>query len=151
MPEGALVSRSVSRIPRTGSTVGHGPPSGRLWQRMASPHFLPRIVARDARGVCVLGMAEEFRPLGVAVNALWPRSVIHTSALTMLHGTIRPEGCRTLAIVADAAYAVVKRDSRQCTGNFCIDEDVLAEEGITDLWPYALAPKGRPYPDLFVD
>lgn len=106
-------------------------------------------VSKYGMSQLVIGLAEEFREAGVAVNALWPRTVIATSALLMLRGKVRPENCRSPDIVADAAHAILRRDSRTCTGNHFIDEDVLAEEGITDLEPYALAP-GQPLQlDLF--
>ncbi len=108
-------------------------------------------IAKYGMSMCVLGMAEEFRPDGIAVNALWPKTVIATAALAMLGGTVRPEQCRRPEIVADAAHAILCRDSRQCTGNFFIDEEVLAEEGVTDLERYAVKPGEELLPDLFLD
>jgi citronellol/citronellal dehydrogenase len=96
-------------------------------------------------------MAEEFREQGVAVNALWPRTVIQTAAIAMLEGLVKPENCRTSAIVADAAHAILTRDSRSCSGNFFIDEEVLREAGVTDFSPYAVDPSGHLLPDLFLD
>jgi citronellol/citronellal dehydrogenase len=69
----------------------------------------------------------------------------------MLGGVIKPEHCRTPDIVADAAHAILTRPARHCTGNFFIDEDVLAEEGVTDLSAYAVVPGARPLTDLFVE
>jgi len=109
-------------------------------------------MAKYGMSMCVLGMAEEFRADGVAVNALWPRTVIATAALAMLGDVIKPENCRTPEIVADAAYMILNRDSRRHTGNFYIDEQVLAEEGVRDLDRYALVPGSkRLFPDLFLD
>ena len=99
---------------------------------------------------CVLGMAAEFRDQGIAVNALWPRTVIHTAALAMLGGLISPENCRRPEIVADAAHAILVRDSRSTTGNFFLDEDVLREAGVTDFEPYAVKPGAPLMKDLFV-
>jgi citronellol/citronellal dehydrogenase len=99
---------------------------------------------------CVLGMAEEFRDRGVAVNALWPRTVIATAALAMLGGRIPPERCRTPEIMADAAHAVLTRDSRSATGNFYIDDEVLREAGVTDFTKYAVKPGEPLLPDLFL-
>jgi len=108
-------------------------------------------MAKYGMSMTVLGMAEEFREQGIAVNALWPRTVIHTAALAMLGGLVAEENCRHPRIMADAAHAVLCRDSRRCTGNFFIDEDVLREIGVNDLAPYALS-AGRPlFPDLFLD
>jgi citronellol/citronellal dehydrogenase len=100
---------------------------------------------------CTLGMAAEFREAGIAVNALWPKTVIHTAALAMLGGRVRPESCRRPGIVADAAHAILCRDSRTCTGNFFIDENVLREEGVTDFDAYAVAPGEPLMKDLFLD
>ena len=101
--------------------------------------------------MCVLGMAEEFRDYGIAVNALWPRTVIDTAALRMLGGIIKPENCRHPEIVADAAHAVVTRNSREFTGQFVIDEELLRAEGVTDFDRYAVVPGGDLIPDLFLD
>ena len=109
-------------------------------------------IAKYGMSMCVLGMAEEFKPLGIAVNALWPRTIIATSALAMIPGmSERLQNCRTPEILADAAHAILTRDSRAATGNFYIDEDVLAEEGITDLSRYAVKPGAPLLPDIFLD
>lgn len=108
-------------------------------------------IAKYGMSMCVLGLAEEFRSHGVAVNALWPKTVIHTEALAMLGGLVPTENCRRPAIVADAAYAILCRDSRGCTGNFFIDQEVLAEEGVTDFSGYAEMPDKPLFPDLFLD
>lgn len=108
-------------------------------------------MSKYGMSMCVLGMAEEFKRDAVAVNALWPRTVIHTAALAMLGARVQPESCRKPQIVADAAHVILTRDSRQCTGNFFIDEEVLAEEGITDTRRYAVDPRGTLLSDLFVE
>ncbi|PLX88445.1 MAG: short chain dehydrogenase [Desulfuromonas sp.] len=108
-------------------------------------------ISKYGMSMTVLGLAEEFRGQGIAVNALWPKTVIHTDALAMLGGLVRAENCRTPDIVADAAVAVLKRDSRSCNGNFFVDEDVLWEEGVTDFSCYAVDPGQSLYPDLFLD
>jgi citronellol/citronellal dehydrogenase len=120
-----------------------------------TPHwFAPHVaytMAKYGMSLCVLGMAEEFRRDGIAVNALWPRTVILTAALAMIPG-VDPAMCRKPEIMADAAHAVLGRDARQHTGNFYIDEQVLAAEGVTDLDPYAVVPGNRQFlPDLFLD
>ncbi len=99
---------------------------------------------------CVLGMAAEFAAAGVAVNALWPRTLIATAALAMLPGLDPAQGRRP-EIVADAAHAILVRPSRQCTGRFFIDEDVLREEGVSDFSSYAVAPGMPLVTDLFLD
>ena len=109
-------------------------------------------IAKYGMSMCVLGMAEEFREAGVAVNALWPRTVIATAALAMIPGmSARLDNCRTPEILADAAHAIFLRDARVATGNFYIDEEVLAGEGVTDFAPYAVKPGAPLIPDLFLD
>ena len=106
-------------------------------------------IAKFGMSLCVLGMAPEFAPLGIAVNALWPKTVIGTAAIAMIDG-VRAEHCRTPDIVADAAHAILTRPSRESTGRFYIDEDVLREEGVTDFDHYAVAPGHPLLPDLFL-
>jgi citronellol/citronellal dehydrogenase len=108
-------------------------------------------MAKYGMSMCVLGMAEEFCGDGIAVNALWPRTVIHTAAIAMIPG-VDPRMCRTPEILADAAYIVLNRDARKHTGHFYIDEQVLAAEGVTDLGKYAVLKGNNKFlPDLFVD
>jgi citronellol/citronellal dehydrogenase len=107
-------------------------------------------MSKYGMSLCVLGLSAEFADQGIAVNALWPRTVIATAALAMLGGTIRPENCRKPEIMADAAHAVLTRNSREATGNFYIDDEVLAEAGVTDLEKYAVQPGQRLLPDLFL-
>jgi citronellol/citronellal dehydrogenase len=108
-------------------------------------------MAKYGMSLCVLGMAEEFRDDGIAVNALWPRTVIATAALAMIPGareqldrTRRPE------IMADAAHAILTRDAHTTTGNFFLDDDVLWETGVTDFDVYAVKPGMPLLPDLFL-
>lgn len=115
--------------------------------------FAPHVaytMAKYGMSLCVLGMAEEFKPQGIAVNALWPRTVIATAALAMLGGAVRPENCRKPEIMADAAHWILSQPARELSGNFFIDDEVLARAGITDLECYAVAPGQRLLPDLFV-
>ncbi len=107
-------------------------------------------MAKYGMSMCVLGMAEELKPDGIAVNALWPRTVILTAALAMIPG-VDPAACRKPEIVADAAHAILSRDSITCTGNFFIDEEVLEQEGVGDLDRYAVKPGGKLLTDLFLD
>jgi citronellol/citronellal dehydrogenase len=106
-------------------------------------------MAKYGMSECVLGMAEEFRDRGVAVNALWPRTVIRTAALAMIPG-VDPARCRTPEIMADAAHAVLTTPARERTGRFLIDEDVLREAGVTDFDRYAVDPSQSLLPDLFL-
>jgi citronellol/citronellal dehydrogenase len=108
-------------------------------------------MSKYGMSMCVLGMAEEFRDRGIAVNALWPRTVIATSAIRILGDRVKPENCRTESIMADAAHAILMRDSRKCTGNFFIDQEVLHAEGVRDFEPYAVKPGEALMKDLFLD
>ena len=106
-------------------------------------------LAKMGMSFVTLGLAAEFGPQGVAVNALWPRTVIATAAIAMIDG-VRPENCRTPAIVADAAHAMLVRSSREMTGRFAIDDEVLAGTGVTDFDRYAVQPGASLLPDLFL-
>ena len=107
-------------------------------------------MAKYGMSMCVLGMAEEFRRDGIAVNALWPRTTIATAALQIIPGA-QPESGRKPEIMADAAHAVLTRDSRSLTGRFLLDEDVLREAGISDFEPYAMKRGETLRIDLFLD
>lgn len=108
-------------------------------------------MAKYGMSMCVLGMSEEFRRDGIAVNALWPRTAIDTAALAMIPG-VDLGTCRKPEILADAAYAILNRVSRECTGNFFIDDEVLAAEGITDLDSYSVVPGTTDFlTDFFLD
>lgn len=94
-------------------------------------------MAKYGMSMCVLGMAEEFKREKIAVNALWPRTAIDTAALAMIPG-VDTASCRTPEILADAAYIILNRESASCSGNFFVDDEVLASEGITDLEKYSV-------------
>ncbi|KAI8874240.1 hypothetical protein GQ42DRAFT_171469, partial [Ramicandelaber brevisporus] len=99
-------------------------------------------MAKYGMSMCVLGMAEEFRDDGVAVNALWPFTLIETEALRMIPGaTEQIAQSRTPEIMMDAAHIILTKDSKTFTGNFCIDEIILREHGVTDLRKYQCDPK----------
>jgi citronellol/citronellal dehydrogenase len=121
-----------------------------LEPRWFAPHVAYSI-SKYGMSLCVLGMAEEFRPHRIAVNALWPRTVIHTAAITLLDGVSRSQ-CRTASIVADAAHRILTCDPTACTGRFFVDEDVLREAGITDFSSYLAdpSPTQELLPDLFL-
>ncbi|MCW4602883.1 NAD(P)-dependent oxidoreductase [Janibacter indicus] len=94
-------------------------------------------IAKYGMSLVTLGLAEEWRELGIAANSLWPRTTIATAAVrNLLGGEEVVARSRTPEIMADAAHAVLTRDPRECTGNFLIDDEVLAQEGVTDLSPY---------------
>ena len=107
-------------------------------------------LAKMGMSFVTLGLAAEFGPRGVAVNALWPRTLIATEALNMIPGVDAANG-RKPGIMADAAHAVLIREARGFSGRFLIDDEVLAEAGITDLAAYAVDPSKPLFPDLFLD
>ena len=107
-------------------------------------------LAKMGMSFVTLGLAAELADSGIAVNALWPRTVIATDALNMIPGVEIPR-CRKPEIVADAAHAVLTRTARGFTGQFLIDEKVLAEAGVTDFSGYAVDPTRSLLPDLFLD
>jgi len=107
-------------------------------------------MAKYGMSMCVLGMAEEFRDRGIAFNALWPRTAIDTAALAMLGGVVSPRNTRRPEILADAAYWILTQPARGCTGNFFLDDEVLARAGVTDLERYAVEPGQPLIPDFFV-
>ena len=109
-------------------------------------------VAKYSMSLWVLGMAEEFADQGIAVNALWPQTVIDTAAVhNVLGGEEMARAARRPTIVADAAHAILTRDSRTFSGNFCIDEAILREVGVTDFESYASCPGTPLIDDFFLD
>jgi citronellol/citronellal dehydrogenase len=108
-------------------------------------------MAKYGMSYCVLGMAAEFKKEGVAANALWPRTAIATAAIEFeLGGKSILKHCRSVDIVSDAAHAILTRSSKTCSGNFFIDDQVLAEEGKTDLSAYAVQPGNTLLLDFFL-
>jgi citronellol/citronellal dehydrogenase len=97
------------------------------------------------------GLAEELQKYNIASNCLWPRTSLDTAAVRNVIGSELIKGSRKPSIYADAAYAVLKRESSTCTGNFFLDQDVLEEEGVTDFDKYAIDPEAILVSDFFVD
>jgi citronellol/citronellal dehydrogenase len=121
-----------------------------LREKWFAPH-VAYTMAKFGMSLCVLGMAGELRNAGVAVNALWPRTVIATAAVqNLLGGDEVIQGSRTPEIVADAAHVILTRPSRECTGNYFIDEDVLRSVGVTDFRGYQTTPGAELIADFFV-
>jgi citronellol/citronellal dehydrogenase len=108
-------------------------------------------MAKYGMSMCVLGMAEEFKDEGIAVNALWPRTTIATAAIDMLGGEDMMRQSRKPEIMADAAHAILTSESRSCTGNFFLDEDLLRSRGVTDFDQYAMEKGATLLPDYFLD
>ena len=108
-------------------------------------------MSKYGMSMCVLGMAEEFKRDGIGVNALWPRTAIDTAALQMIPG-VDTDFCRTPEILADAAYLILNRDGKDCSGNFFVDDELLASAGITDLAKYSVKPGTTDFLlDFFLD
>jgi citronellol/citronellal dehydrogenase len=122
-----------------------------LEPRWLGPH-IAYTIAKYGMTLCALGFAAELREAAIASNALWPRTLIATAAVqNLLGGDQAMAASRRPELYADAAYAVLTRPSRECTGNAFLCEDVLAEEGVTDFDAYAYTPGATPQADLFVD
>ena len=137
-------------------------------QKAANPHilnlspplnmearwFAPHVaytMAKFGMSMCVLGWAEELRSLGIAANALWPRTAIATAAVqNLLGGDESMRRCRKPEIMADAAWHILTKPAREHTGNFLIDDEVLTAAGVSDLDQYAVDPSGDLLPDFFV-
>ncbi|HWU67836.1 MAG TPA: NAD(P)-dependent oxidoreductase [Stenotrophobium sp.] len=121
---------------------------------MSAKWFAPHVaysMAKYGMSLCTLAWAEEFRKEGIAANALWPRTLIATAAIKMIGGDDMANNARTPAIMGDAAHAILCRNSREFTGNFCIDDLVLYSEGVRDFSRYAVVPgNNKFFPDFFV-
>jgi citronellol/citronellal dehydrogenase len=118
--------------------------------RWFAPH-LAYSIAKYGMSLCVLGLAGELAPKGIAVNALWPRTTIATAAVqNLLGGDKMVQASRTPEILADAAYMVFAKNSREFSGNFLIDDSFMAGEGVTDFMPYRVDPSVPLMPDFFV-
>ena len=121
---------------------------------METRWFAPHVaytMAKFGMSMCVLGMAGEYKSAGIAFNALWPRTAIATAAVqNLLGGEAAMRGSRKPAIMADAAYAILTRPARECTGNFFIDDDVLRATGRSNFDEYAVDPSAKLLPDFFV-
>lgn len=118
--------------------------------RWFAPH-VAYTMAKYGMSLCVLGMAEEFARDGIAVNALWPRTLIWTAAVANVVGGERMKaGSRKPEIMADAAYLMLTQPSREFTGRFCVDEWWLSANGVTDFSVYAVDPSTEPIEDFFL-
>jgi citronellol/citronellal dehydrogenase len=124
------------------------PLASTLQARWFAPH-VGYTMAKYGMTLCVLGMAEEFRPDGIGVNALWPRTAIDTEAIRLIAGQEARRLTRSPDIMADAAHFIVTRPSREYSGRFLVDEEVLREAGIDDLSRYN--PPGVPDDRLMRD
>ena len=113
-------------------------------------HHVAYTISKYGMSMCTLGMAEEFKQEGIAVNSLWPKTTIATMAIKVNFPPEIWQASRKSTIVADAAYAILTQDSREATGRFFIDEDVLREKGVEDFSDYAIDPNVKLFSDLFL-
>ncbi|MBS1995440.1 MAG: NAD(P)-dependent oxidoreductase [Cyanobacteria bacterium SZAS LIN-2] len=119
--------------------------------RWFGPH-VAYTMAKYGMSMCTLGMAAELKSRGIAVNSLWPETAIATAAVqNLLGGDKAMQACRTPDIVADAAYWILNQPSRECSGNFFIDSEVLTGAGVKDLDRYAVTPGVKLIADFFLD
>ena len=121
---------------------------------MDAKWFAPHVaysISKYGMSLCALGMASEFKNDGIAVNCLWPRTTIATAAIEFNFPESILRASRHPAIMADAAYYILTRDSHHCTGNFYVDEDILRESGVVDFGQYAVTPGGPLFYDFFID
>lgn len=121
---------------------------------MQAKWFAPHVaytMSKFGMSMVMLGMAKEFADDGIACNCLWPRTTIATAAIEFNFPEAILRASRKPSIVADAAHAILLRDSRTCSGNFFIDEEVLCETGVSDFAQYAVDPSVPPFKDLFLD
>jgi citronellol/citronellal dehydrogenase len=151
-----LTSQAVIPFLRKSAEAGRNPHILTLSPPLSmNPKWFKNHVAytmsKYGMSMCVLGMAGEFARDGIAVNALWPRTVIDTAALQMIPG-VDTNFCRKPEILSDTAYIILNRDSKTTTGNFFVDDEVLASEGITDLEKYSVKPGTTDFLlDFFLD
>ncbi|HEY8050055.1 MAG TPA: NAD(P)-dependent oxidoreductase, partial [Ramlibacter sp.] len=133
---------------RNAHVLNMSPPLS-MKQHWFAPHTA-YTMAKYGMSMCTLGHSGEFAKYGVAVNSLWPRTAIHTAALQMIPG-VDINLCRKPDILADAAYFILTSDAKVHTGNFYIDDELLAAHGVTDLDQYAVKPGTKNFiPDFFV-
>ena len=151
-----LTSQAALPYLKKSSQDGHNPhilmlsPPLSMKGKWFKPH-LAYTMAKYGMSMCVLGLAEELKRDGIGVNALWPRTAIDTAALAMIPG-VDVAFCRTPEIISDSAYIILNRSGKECTGNFFIDDEVLASEGVTDLDKYAVVPGTKEFiNDLYID
>lgn len=139
---------ALARAPNPHILMLAPPPT--LDPRWYAPH-LAYTLSKLGMSLCVLGLSEELRPQGIGVNALWPRTAIATAAVeNLLGGAPLVARARRPEIVADAAHAILTRSSRETSGRFFIDEEALAEAGVSDLDQYAVTPGAELAPDFFL-
>ena len=114
-------------------------------------NFTAYTVSKYSMSMITIGMSAEYKKYNIAVNSLWTKTAINTSAISMLGGFVSPNQCRIPEIVSDAAHIILSKNSNGCTGNFFIDEEVLKESGTSDFEKYAVEPGTKLFEDLYLD
>ena len=114
-------------------------------------NFTAYTISKYSMSMITLGMSSEYKKYNIAVNSLWTKTAINTSAISMLGGFVTPDQCRIPEIVSEAAYIILSKKSNETTGNFFIDENVLKENGETDFDKYAVKPGTKLFEDLYLD
>ena len=114
-------------------------------------NFTAYTISKYSMSMITLGMSAEYKKYNIAVNSLWTKTAINTSAISMLGGFVSPNQCRIPEIVSDSAHIILSKNSNECTGNFFIDEEVLKENGTTDFEKYAVEPGTKLFEDLYLD
>ena len=114
-------------------------------------NFTAYTISKYSMSMITLGMSAEYKKYNIAVNSLWTKTAINTSAISMLGGFVSPNQCRIPEIVSDSAHIILSKNSNECTGNFFIDEEVLKKNGTTDFEKYAVEPGAKLFEDLYLD
>lgn len=145
-----LMARACVPYMKNGGHILNLSPPIKLEPKWLAPH-VAYTMSKYGMSMCTLGMAEEFREQRIAVNSLWPRTLIYTAAITRLMGDEMLKNCRKPAILADAAAWIFAQPPQEITGNLFIDEVVLARAGVKDLAPYDCVENAELMPDLYVE
>lgn len=146
-----LMSRAcIPHMQKTGGHILNLSPPIKLDVRWLSPH-VAYTISKYGMSMCTIAMAEEFRSEKIAVNSLWPRTLIYTAAITRLMGDDSAKNCRKPAIMADAAAWILSQNPQEISGNLFLDEEVLARAGMTDFASYNCVSGGEVLSDLYVE
>ncbi len=144
-----LLSRACVPYMKNGGHILNLSPPIKMESHWLSPH-VAYTMSKFGMSMCTLGMAEEFKRDNIAVNSLWPKTLIYTAAITRLMGKEAEKNCRKPEIIADCAAWIFKQDPREITGNLFSDEEVMARAGVKDLTKYNCTKDANLLPDLYV-
>jgi citronellol/citronellal dehydrogenase len=145
-----LMSRAaIPYLKKKGGHILNMSPPISLEPRWLAPHVAYSI-SKFGMSMCTLGMAEELKEYKIAVNSLWPKTIIYTAAITRLMGEDSMKNCRRPSIIADAASWILSQDPSKVSGNLFLDEEVMKKAGVNDLEPYSFVPNAELVPDIYV-